>query len=208
MESFSLKTFLDLFIVIDPIGLAPIFITLAGSRPPEEQFGIVRQAILVSAGILLAFALGGNWLLATLGIGIEAFQIGTGILLFKIAVDMVFAQRERETEEEEQEAQAREDISVFPLAIPLIAGPGTLASILILQNESAVYVWGWLIVIAIALIVLLITYILLYFSVYLAKFLGKTGINVITRVLGLILSALATQYIADGVVVILKSVFK
>lgn len=208
MESFSLKTFLDLFIVIDPIGLAPIFITLAGSRPVQEQFGIARQAILVSGGILLAFALGGNWLLASLGIGIEAFQVATGILLFKIAVDMVFAPPEGEKEEEDKEKEApQEDISVFPLAIPLIAGPGTLASLLILQNESEVYVWGWLIVIAIALIILLITYILLYFSIHLANFLGKTGINVITRVLGLILSALATQYIADGVVVILKGVF-
>jgi multiple antibiotic resistance protein len=206
VESFSLKTFLDLFIVIDPIGLAPIFITLAGNRPVQEQFGIARQAILVSGGILLAFAFGGNWLLASLGIDIEAFQVATGILLFKIAVDMVFAQRERETEEEEQEAQAREDISVFPLAIPLIAGPGTLASILILQNESEVYVWGGLVVVAIALIVLLITYLLLYFSIQLASFLGKTGINVITRVLGLILSALAVQYIADGAIVILKDV--
>jgi multiple antibiotic resistance protein len=175
VESFSIKTFLDLFIVIDPIGLAPIFITLAGSRPPEEQFGIVRQAILVSGGILLAFALGGNWLLASLGISIEAFQVATGILLFKVAVDLVFEQQ-RETEEE-QEARVTEDISVFPLAIPLIAGPGTLASLVILQNESEIYVWGWLIVAAIALIVLLITYVLLYFSVYLANFFNKVVIQ-------------------------------
>ncbi|NJM85927.1 MAG: MarC family protein [Hydrococcus sp. RU_2_2] len=206
MTSFLLKTFLNLFIVIDPIGLAPIFITLAGNLTLPEQFGIARRAVLVSGGILLAFALGGNLLLDYLGIGIEAFQVATGILLFKIAVDMVFAQRERETEEEAQEAQAREDISVFPLAIPLIAGPGTLASILTLQSESEAYEWGWLIIFGIASVVLLITYLLLCFSRYLANFLGKTGVNVITRVLGIILSALAMQYITDGAVVILKGV--
>lgn len=207
MTSFLVKVFLNLFVVIDPIALAPIFITLAGNRSAQEQFQIARRAILVAAGILLAFELGGNLLLRYLGISIEALRVATGILLFKIALDMVFAHNERETQDEEKEAQTRQDISVFPLAIPLIAGPGTLASILILQSESGVYTWGWLIVPAIVAIVLLIAYVLLYFSIYLANFLGQTGINVITRVLGILLAALAMQYIADGVVVILKPVF-
>jgi multiple antibiotic resistance protein len=207
VTSFLVKVFLNLFVVIDPIALAPIFITLAGNRSAQEQFQIARRAILVAAGILLAFELGGNLLLRYLGISIEALRVATGILLFKIALDMVFAHNERETQDEEKEAQTRQDISVFPLAIPLIAGPGTLASILILQSESGVYTWGWLIVPAIVAIVLLIAYVLLYFSIYLANFLGQTGINVITRVLGILLAALAMQYIADGVVVILKPVF-
>lgn len=208
MTVYLVKVFLNLFVVIDPIGLAPIFITLAGDRPMQEQFRIARQAIVVAGVILLIFGLIGNLLLEYLGIGIEAFQVATGILLFKIAIDMVFAQRERETEEEQKEAQAREDISVFPLAIPLIAGPGTLASLLILQSEAETYTFGWLIVLAIAVIVLLIAYLLLCFSRYLANWLGQTGINVVTRILGILLSALAIQYIADGVVVILKPLFE
>ena len=193
--------------VIDPIGLTPIFITLAGNRSSVEQARIARQAVLVAGGIVLAFAIGGSLLLSYLGISIEAFQVAAGILLMKIAIDMVFAHRERETEEEKKEAQLRDDISVFPLAIPLIAGPGTLASILILVSEANVYSFGLIMVLAITAVVLLIAYILLRFSRHLAHFLGQTGINVVTRVLGVLLSALAVQYIANGVVVILKAVF-
>lgn len=205
--SFLFKAFLTLFVVIDPIGLTPIFITLAGNRSSVEQARIARQAVLVAGGIVLAFAIGGSLLLSYLGISIAAFQVAAGILLMKIAIDMVFAHRERETEEEKKEAQSRDDISVFPLAIPLIAGPGTLASILILVSEASVYSFGLVLILVIAAVVLLIAYILLRFSRHLAHFLGQTGINVVTRVLGVLLAALAVQYIANGVVVILKGVF-
>jgi multiple antibiotic resistance protein len=204
MTSFIVKVFLNLFVVIDPIGLAPTFITLAGDRSPEEQSLVARKAIFVAGGILVAFGLFGNWLLHHLGISIEAFQVATGLLLLKIAIDMVLAHRERETAEEEQEAKTREDISVFPLAIPLIAGPGTLASLLILQSEANAYSFGWLVVLAIAAVVLLIAYIVLCLSRYLADLLGQTGINVVTRILGILLAALAMQYILNGLVVILK----
>jgi multiple antibiotic resistance protein len=142
VSSLIIRTFLTLFVVIDPIGLAPIFVTLAGNRASHEQIKIARKAVLVAGGIVLAFALVGSLLLSYLHISIEAFQVAAGVLLFKIAVDMVFAQRERETEAEEKEAQLRQDISVFPLAIPLIAGPGTLASVLILVNEASSYTLG------------------------------------------------------------------
>ena len=114
----------------------PIFITLVGKYTPAQQERIARQAVLVAGIILLVFALVGNLLLRYLGISIEAFQVAGGLLLLKIAVDMVFARREREISEEEQEAHLREDISTFPLAIPLIAGLGTLASFLILTSKA------------------------------------------------------------------------
>ena len=207
MSSLVVRTFLTLFVVIDPIGLAPIFVTLAGDRSPKEQVKIARRAILVAGCILLVFAVTGSVLLRYLNVSIEAFGVAAGVLLFKIAVDMVFAQRERETEAEEKEARLREDISVFPLAIPLIAGPGTLASILILVNEASTYPWGLAIVLAIAAVVLAIAYTLLCLSRRLAQLLGQTGINVVTRVFGVLLSALAVQYIANGVVTILKPLF-
>lgn len=203
--AFWVKAFLTLFVVIDPIGLAPIFITLVHSRSEQEQTEIARRAILVSAAVLLVFTLVGSALLRYLGISIEAFQVAAGILLFKIAVDMVFVHRERETAEEEQEAQQRDDVSVFPLAIPLIAGPGTLASILILVNEAEGYSLGLISILTIAAIVLLIAYVLLALSRYLAKFLGRTGINVVTRILGVLLTALAVQYISDGAMTMLKA---
>ncbi|MBW4538426.1 MAG: MarC family protein [Myxacorys chilensis ATA2-1-KO14] len=203
--SFLAKAFLTLFVVIDPIGLIPLFITLARGRTEEEQAHIARRAVLFSAGILLAFSFSGAFLLRYLDISMEAFQTTAGILLFKIGIDMVFAHRERETKEEEQEAQIREDISVFPLAIPLIAGPGTLASLLILINEGKDYSLGTEIVLADAAIVLLIAYGLLLLANVLAKQLGQTGVNVVTRLFGVLLAALAVQYIADGAIALLKT---
>lgn len=207
MTSFLVKAFLTLFVVIDPIGLTPIFISLVGDRSFTEQTRVARRAILVAGAIVLAFTLAGTLLLQYLGISIEAFQVAAGVLLLKIAIDMVFAHRERETEEERKESQLREDISVFPLAIPLIAGPGTLASILILVSEANAYPFGLIIILLIAAIVLLMAYTLLCLSRSLSRVLGQTGINVVTRVLGVLLSALAVQYIANGVVAILKPVF-
>jgi multiple antibiotic resistance protein len=207
MVSFSLQAFLTLFVVIDPIGLAPIFITLVGQHSPQQQARIAYQAVSVAGAILVAFALGGSFLLRYLDISLEAFQIAGGILLFKIALDMVFAHNERETKEEEQEAQLREDVSIFPLAIPLIAGPGTLASIVISANHAEVYQFGLVVILIIAEIVLAISYTVFRLSRYLSHALGKTGINVVTRVLGVLLSALAVQYIANGSIVLLKGVF-
>jgi multiple antibiotic resistance protein len=201
---FIARAFLTLLVVIDPIGLMPIFITLTEKYTPEQQDQIARQAVIVAGGILIIFTLAGNWLLRNLGISMEAFQIASGLLLLKIAVDMVFAHRERETAEEEQEAQLREDISVFPLAIPLIAGPGTLASLLILSTELDNHELGLAIILAIVVVVLLIAYILFRLSKQLAQAFGQTGINVITRVLGVLLTALAVQYVASGVTVVLR----
>lgn len=202
---FIAKAFLTLFVIVDPIGLVPLFIALVEGRSLEEQARIAQRAILVSAGILLAFALSGALILRYLDISMEAFQVTAGILLFKIGIDMVFAHRERETKEEEQEAHLRQDVSVFPLAIPLIAGPGTLASMLILIQEADNHALGEVIVLTDAAIVLLIAYGLLRLAKYLAQLLGQTGVNVVTRILGVLLAALAVQYIADGTIALLQA---
>jgi len=193
-----IRAFLTLFVVIDPIGLLPIFISLTDRYSPTQQNRIARQAVLVAGIILLVFALIGNRLLGYLGISFEAFEIAAGLLLLKIAVDMVFAQRERETEEEEQEAQVRDDISVFPLAVPLLAGPGTFASLLILTSEVHGNNVGLGLILAIVVIVLGITYGVFGLSQPIATLFGQTGINVVTRLLGVLLAALAVQYIASG----------
>jgi multiple antibiotic resistance protein len=190
------QSFLTLFVVVDPIGVAVLFLGLAGSRSKEERRSIARKAVLVAACVLLAFALFGSAILNHLGITLNAFRVAGGLLLFKIATDMVFAQLERETKEEAAEARQRPDISVFPLAIPLLAGPGALAGVMILAGtgdpaaQGAVY--G-----SIAL-VSLIAYISLVAAEWLFRLLGRTGVNVVTRILGILLAALAVQYIADG----------
>lgn len=197
---FGTRALLTLFVVIDPAGLVPVFISLAGRRSPEVQASIARRAVLIAGAVLLTFAIAGGPLLAYLGISVFALRIAGGILLFRIAVDMVFAQFRRETPEEEAEARAKEDISVFPLAFPLISGPGALASVLILGAEANGEPQLFALVLCAAAVVLLVAYLFLRGSTRLARLLGQTGINVVTRVLGLILAALAVQYIADGLI--------
>lgn len=197
---FGARALLTLFVVIDPAGLVPVFVSLAGNRSPQVQASIARRAVLIAAAVLLTFAIAGGPLLAYLGISVFALRIAGGLLLFRIAVDMVFAQFRRETAEEEAEARAKEDISVFPLAIPLISGPGALASVLILGAEARGDPTLFALVLAAAAVVLFLAYLFLRGSTWLARLLGQTGINVVTRVLGLILAALAVQYVADGLI--------
>lgn len=199
MTAFAIKTFLTLLVVVDPVSLAPVFLALASGRTAGEQARIARKAVLVAGGVLIAFAVGGAWLLERLGISLDAFGLAGGILLFRIAVDMVFAQHERETPEEEAEARQRDDISVFPLAIPLIAGPGALASVMILAGEAHRHRYGLALVLAMAAVVLLMSYAAFRLASGVGRVLGHTGVNVVTRVLGILLAALAVQYVADGV---------
>lgn len=203
MFAFAAQAFLTLFVIVDPPGLAPIFISVAGDRSPATQRRVARKAVVISAGVLAVFAAGGTALFEFLGVSLEAFSIAGGILLFKIAVDMVLAQRHRQTAEEEEEAHTRDDVSVFPLAIPLITGPGALATILVLVGQAGddLERLGLLAVAAVA--VLLLAYTSLRLAGLVSRYLGQTGINVVTRILGLILAALAVQYVADGVVALL-----
>jgi multiple antibiotic resistance protein len=200
VAAFAFRTFLTLFVVMDPIGLGPLFLALAGNRTPAQRLQVARKAVLVASGILFVFALGGGALLRYLNISLDAFRVAGGILLFRIAVDMVFAQLERETEEEEREARTRRDISVFPLAIPLIAGPGALASVMILAGEArGVAPVATAVVVTVCALVLALVYLGLALSARTARLLGQTGVNVVTRVFGILLAAMAVQYAADGV---------
>ena len=203
MFAFAAQAFVTMFVIIDPPGLAPIFISVAGDRPPEAQRHLARKAILISAVVLAVFAAGGSALFEFLGVSLEAFSIAGGILLFKIAVDMVLAQRHRQTAEEEEESHHRDDVSVFPLAIPLITGPGAFATILVLVGQAGPDPERLGLLAAASAAVLLMAYASLRLAGLVSKFLGQTGINVVTRILGLILAALAVQYVANGVLALI-----
>jgi len=194
----ALRAFLTLFVVVDPVGIAPVFLGLVGGRPRAEQAKVARKAVTVAGVVLFGFALFGDWLLGKLGISIDAFRVAGGILLFRIAFGMVLAARERETQEEEEEARSRADVSVFPLAIPLIAGPGALASLMILVGHAGGEPRALAVVFGMTAVVLALTWLALRLAAPLGRLLGRTGVNVVTRVLGVLLAALAVQYIADG----------
>lgn len=185
---------------MDPIGLAPMFIALAGNRPAFERRRIATKATAVAGGIILVFGLFGQQLLHHLGISLSSFRIAGGVLLFLIALDMVFARSSstKETSEEEAEAHERQDISVFPLAIPLIAGPGTLASIMIQANSAHGDLTLLITVFLVAAMVLFLCYLALRMSGKISQVIGVTGVHVVTRILGVLLGALSIQYVADG----------
>jgi multiple antibiotic resistance protein len=198
LVDFALRALITLLVVIDPAGLLPAYVALTGGRVARTRPSVAGRAVIIAGIVLIAFAVVGGPLLAYLGVSLGALQIAGGILLFRIAMDMVFAQLRRETAAEEAESRARDDISVFPLAIPLIAGPGALASVLILTTEAEGDLDRYGVVLLAGVFVLLVAYLFLRVAKGLTTLLGQTGINVGTRVLGLVLAALAVQYVADG----------
>jgi multiple antibiotic resistance protein len=197
-----INMFIVLSVVIDPIGVTPVFgaLTRGGGEAYRRRMAV--KGTVLAALILLIFALMGDWLLTTLGIGLPAFKIAGGLLLFLIAIDMVFARHSggrSTTGAEEQEARAKEDISVFPLAFPLIAGPGALTTILLMVGEAHGRALDFLAMVAVLLLVLAATLLCLLGAGRLMKLLGETGANVVDRLFGVILAALAVQFVIDGI---------
>ena len=194
-------TFIILFVVVDPIGLAPMFAALTREDTPRQRRRLALRGVLIAGGILVTFVIVGDALLRALGIGVPAFQIAGGVLLFLLAVDMLFARHSglrSTTEREQREAQHRKDISVFPLAIPLIAGPGALTMVLLMvgeQGDNPAVIGATLVVVMLVLAMALGSLLL---SGRLLRLIGETGANVVSRVLGVVLAALAAQYILDG----------
>jgi len=202
MEELTTHALITFLVVMDPFGLAPIFAAMTANHGTEQRRQMLFTGIAVATAVLLLFAFAGNFILQSLGISLPAFRIAGGILLFLIAIDMVFARKtglSSTTRNENEEAYASEDISVFPLAIPLIAGPGAIASVMLMMSHSQGNTLQQASIIGVLLAILLLTLLLLLISQHILKILGLTGVNVIGRVMGVILSALAVQFIIDGV---------
>ena len=195
MDSAALITaFFTLFVIIDPIGLTPLFVSLTHDMTGAERRSIALRACGVAFGLLALFAFFGEAVLGFIGISMPAFRIAGGALLFLTALDMLF---ERRSKRREDQADERPDPSVFPLAIPLIAGPGSIATVILLAGQNT-GIQGAALVLGVALAVLGVVLFLFMTSGLLARALGKIGINVVTRLLGMLLAALAIQFILDG----------
>lgn len=200
MSEFVLNCFVTLVVVVDPVGLAMIFAALTRGESDEYRRQMAVRGVLLSAAILSIFTLIGGALLGALGIGIPAFRIAGGALLFMLALDMVFARQSgirSTTESETAEAEQREDISVFPLAIPLIAGPGALTAVLLFSGAGFEPV-NIAVVLLVLAVVLALTLASLLLAGRLSRVFGATGGDILSRVLGVILAALAVQFIIEG----------
>lgn len=196
-----LNTFVVLLIVIDPIAVVWLFAVITRDYPAKEQRHMANLGVFLSAIILAVFYFAGEALFKILGISIPAFRITGGILLFLVAMDMVFARHSgirSTTQSERIEAESKHDISVFPLAFPLIAGPGAITTVL-LMSSSAQNLWAFWGMFGVLLLVLLLTLGTLWLAPSLTRWLGETGSNVVSRILGIILCALAAQYVVDGI---------
>jgi len=190
-----------LIVVVDPVGLAPSFLAVTEGLPAASQRQVARRATLIAALILAGAAVGGDWLLRNLGISLPAFRIAGGVLLFALASEMVLGvriERQAETAEQALEEHVR-NIAAFPLAIPLMAGPGALTATVLLAGQAAgrpLFVGTLIAVIA---AVCALTLAVFYFATRIERFLGITGNIVLSRLLGVLLAALAVQYVIDGV---------
>ena len=194
---FLITAFATLFVVIDPPGLVPLFIALTQGMDAAHRKALAQRACIIAAVLLTLFGLFGETLLEFIGISMPAFRIAGGILLFLTALDMLF---ERRTQRREgQQPDPHHDPSVFPLATPLIAGPGAIATMILLMGQAGTDWSLRLAVLGLLYGMILATFLFLLASAPLERLLGRTGTVVITRLLGMLLAALSVQFVIDGV---------
>lgn len=201
--AFMITAFATMIVIIDPFAIGPMFLALTPGMTPVQRRRIAWRGVFIAGLILLVFAAFGEAVLGFIGISMPAFRVAGGVLLFLTALEMLFDRRTKRREQNTTDADHdpddhdHDDPSVFPLAIPLIAGPGAIASVILLTGEKP-GVEGFITVMGITFAVLVLMGITMQASGYLERALGKVGINVITRLLGMLLAALSVQFVLDG----------
>lgn len=195
-----LQIAVTLFSIMDPFGLIPLFLAFTGGQSDEQRTLIIGRSVIATAIILVIAALAGKYILSFFGIDIYSFQIAGGILLLLIALNMLQAKRSmlKSTPKEQDEAIEKEDISVVPLAMPLLAGPGTI-SMVIVFSASMETALEKLILVGIIIVVSLTVWPILLLSKWIGQKLGSTGINITVRIMGLILASIAVKFIVEGI---------
>jgi MarC family membrane protein len=198
---FLISALVTLVVVVDPLGLVPTFIAITHGLPERARRMVALRASLIAAVILAGSALVGDWLLRTLAIGLPAFRIAGGLLLFSIASEMVFGVRiERQSREAEEAVEERvRNIATFPLAIPLMAGPGAIAASVLLADRAHHDPVRLGVLLGVIVAVLALCLVVFLLAARLARLIGPTGNVVLSRLLGVLLAALAVQFVIDGV---------
>lgn len=191
--------FTTIFVIVNPVEATLVFVTLTSSLNASEKSHIYRRTTLVALALAILFSLGGNAILRLFGITVDSLRVAGGILLFLVAIDMLrgVRQQKKVTEAELLDANQREDVSIFPLAIPLLTGPGAITTVVVLMGAATNLTEKSLVLLAI-LLTFLATFVILKFSEYIDQALGITGIMVMTRIMGLILGAVAVNFVALG----------
>ena len=198
----AIIAFATFFATISPISVAVAFAALTSGDSPWKRRSQATKGVVIAAGIMLLFAVTGDKLLIYMGISLPALRTAGGILLFLIAIDMVFGKNSggvTTTDDENTEAEGKTDISVFPLATPLIAGPGAIGAVILLMADSAGDAVRQFAVLGGLMADLVILFVLLLMATQVQRLLGVTGMTVITRVMGVLLAALAAQFVLDGI---------
>lgn len=204
---FFIAAFVTLFVTVDPIGNVPLFLSITDGASRAQRSVTAIKGAVIAFGLLLLFILVGKSVLSFLGISMPAFRIAGGLLLFVIAFEMLFAKRrQRRTDQAEKlTSEANfEDVSVFPLAFPLLAGPGTIASVLLLSAEASTQAGLLAVLIGAVTLILVIVVVMFLFASVLIDYIPPTLIDMLTRLLGLLLASLAVQFVVDGVITLIK----
>ena len=197
--SFFILAFSTIFTLVNPIGLAPVYLSIIDNFSAQERRRIALKGTITAFIILIIFSLLGDIIFSFYGITVSAFKIAGGILFFRTGIQMLEARvsRSRSTPKEEEEAETKEDIAYTPIGIPLIAGPGAITSVMILS--SVAHEWKLkMVLFGVIVIVLLLTFIIFQGADYLTQRFGTTGLRIIQRIMGLILMVIAVQFVIDG----------
>ena len=198
---FAISALLTLFVVVDPVGLTPTFLAITHGLPRAARRSVALRASLIAGAILIGTALIGDWLFRTLGISLAAFRIAGGLLLFTIAFEMLFGvrmRREGEAAEQALEEHVR-NVAAFPLAIPLLAGPGAITATVLLAGRADGNLILLGVLLAVVVLVAVACFVAFIFAGQIGRLLGMTGNIVLSRLLGVLLAALAVQFVVDGI---------
>lgn len=203
--TFYLQIFIVIFSILDPIGTTPLFLSLTANQSLQEKNATIRRTVITVTSILVISALVGNSLLAFFGIDIRSFQIAGGILLLLLALNMLQAKipRPKITSQEHEEAIEKEDVSIVPLAIPLLSGPGAISTIIVFAS-SMPEIGQKSILVGIVIAAALTIWPIFLLSGIIGRKMGQTGLNITVRTMGLILASIGVQFIMEGIVAYMK----
>ena len=204
---YAISALLTLLVVVDPVGLVPTFLAVTEDLPRQARRSVAVRSSLIAGAVLIGTALIGDWLLHTLSISLPAFRIAGGLLLFSIASEMVFGVRLRRESREAEEAVEEHvrNIAAFPLAIPLLAGPGAITATVLLAGRANGNLMLIAILIGVVALVAAACFVAFLFAERIGRAIGLTGNIVLSRLLGVLLAALAVQYVVDGVRTVLNA---